>query len=133
MNQLPNELWTTKQVAKFLGITEKLLLRLSTKGNIPGGFKLGAGPQGEWRFDADQIRKVKQQYDEEETKYADMMTVAQVAKYLQMNPAAIRRLAREGNLKGVKEHFGTYPQSDWYFQKSDIRNFLTEKRKKNNT
>ena len=124
---LPHELWTSKQVAKFLGLRLKDVQKLMEKGRLPGGFKIGFGSQGEWRFDAGAIRKAKQEYDENEAMCAKMWSIAQVAGYLQMNQESIRRLARQGKLRGIKMHNGYYPQAEWRFDPIEIRNFLVIK------
>ncbi len=126
-NDLPKELWTTRQVAKFLGVRHNVLLKMVDKGRIPA-LKVGRdSARAEWRFNADVVRKAKREYDDNEAMCAGMWSVAEVAEYLQMNQESIRRLARQGQLKGIKMHHGYYPQADWRFDPADIRAFLVEK------
>ncbi|MDB9704047.1 helix-turn-helix domain-containing protein [Rhodospirillales bacterium] len=48
-----SDIYTIKEVAKYLKLTEKTAYRLAAEGKIPG-FKIG----GSWRFRQDEIEKL---------------------------------------------------------------------------
>ncbi|GEM_PF-1894789 len=54
VNLLPDELLTSAQVAEYLQMTEEAVRRLARQGHL-AGFKIGAGPKGDWRFDAAKV------------------------------------------------------------------------------
>jgi hypothetical protein len=58
-NTLPEKLWTSTQVAKYLQITEESVRRLARQGKIIG-FKIGDGPKADWRFDPVSVRNFLQ-------------------------------------------------------------------------
>ncbi|MCF6292255.1 MAG: helix-turn-helix domain-containing protein [Robiginitomaculum sp.] len=47
-----SDIWTIKDVASYLKLTEKTAYRLVAEGEIPG-FKVG----GSWRFSKDEVEK----------------------------------------------------------------------------
>lgn len=55
----------------------------------------------------------------------DLLTVMQVAKRLKMNPETIRRLLREGHLKGIR--FGY--RAGWRVQEEDLQAYIEEKKR----
>jgi excisionase family DNA binding protein len=50
---MDSDLFTIKEVAEYLKLTEKTAYRLAAEGKIPG-FKVG----GSWRFRRDEIEKM---------------------------------------------------------------------------
>jgi excisionase family DNA binding protein len=54
-NPLPEQLWTSTQVAEYLQLKEESVRRLARQGKIVG-YKIGDGPRADWRFDLASVR-----------------------------------------------------------------------------
>jgi predicted DNA-binding transcriptional regulator AlpA len=50
-----SQLWTKKQAAKFANLHPEHVMRLARTGKFPRPIKIGDGPRGAVRFDADEI------------------------------------------------------------------------------
>ncbi len=124
---LPDELWTSSQAARTLGISEETILRMTSRGELPGAIKTRFGGKGQWRFNADEIRRLKRRLEDDQAWCETAMTVAQVADYLKIDAESVRRLARQGRLTGRKIGLHLHPKGDrWMFDRTAIRNLLDQ-------
>jgi excisionase family DNA binding protein len=55
----------------------------------------------------------------------ELLTVQQVAEYLQLNPATVRKWLREGRLAGI--HFGGV--AGWRIRREDLQRFIDQQKK----
>ena len=127
---VPNELWTSLETAKYLGIKQNRLISLASKGFIPGSYKAGPGPHADWRFDADKILAFKLVRDERSEKIAGMLNIQDAANFLRYNKEAVRRLTRLGRIKAIKD--GDGPKAEWRYAKADLVQFLVSRSKSTN-
>jgi hypothetical protein len=127
---LPNELWTSAETAKYLGLTQTRLLLLAGKGLIPGSYKAGPGQHASWRFDADKIRTFKLLRDEHARKVTGMMNIHEAAEFLKYTKEAVRRQTRLGRIKAIKD--GDSSKAEWRYAKADLTQFLINRSKSDN-
>jgi excisionase family DNA binding protein len=129
MNQptLPDEFWTSLQAARYLGIKSSRIIHLARIDKIPGAWKVGDNKGAEWRFEPEKIRQYKQMREKRKADLEGTMTVAEVAKYLLVNPETIRRLTREGKISAHKDDDG--PKAEWRYREEDLLTYLKPPKK----